>query len=240
MNNTTLNINNLTHLWKVAGHAFQGFNEGADYTISKIKNTEWPNRIWTNKPLTQTIVKGIGNEIENDPNLTFSYFNKSKEKNPLISKDTFTLKSVQHGMSSPITGMLKARREMDFKRVIDSTDAASWSTAFFQAFQYQIATETILNTKENIPYFLVHHQNELVGTVVLFTTNDVLGIHSLGIIPSQRQNGFAKDIMHHILNKVVGQNISLVTLQASEMARSMYLKMGFTTDFLMENYTLKT
>lgn len=61
-------------------------------------------------------------------------------------------------------------------------------------------------------------------------------MHSLGIIPQKRKQGFATEIMRHTLNKAIDQNLSLATLQASEMAKEMYLKLGFSLDFLMKNY----
>lgn len=55
-----------------------------------------------------------------------------------------------------------------------------------------------------------------------------------------RGNGYATQIMHHLLNKGLEQGCNLATLQASKMAKSMYEKMGFTTEFKMRNYKLKT
>ena len=74
----------------------------------------------------------------------------------------------------------------------------------------------------------------------MYTTGKTLGVHALGIDPDQRKQGYATEIMHHVLNKGIDQGASTATLQASEMAKNMYLKMGFTHDFLMENYQLKT
>ncbi len=236
MNTTQLNIDNLTHLWTVAG---QDFTKGSAYSFSKIKNAQWPNRIWANGPITLDIIEKIGMRMTTETDLIFSVFSEKQETNHLINQDVFILKSAQYGMSLALTHGYKTHRKIEFKHVMDAAGAELWSDTFFQAFRYQITAETVLKTSKDIPYFLVYHQGNLVGTVILFVTNHVMGIHSLGIVPSQRKKGFATDIMHHVLNRAIDQNLSLATLQASEMAKDMYLKMGFTTDFLMKNYTLK-
>ncbi len=239
MNKTELNIDNLTRLWKVAGKAFQGFDENLAYSLSKIKNSEWPNRVWANKPVSQGLIPKIKLEMERISGLTFSNFNENNVKNSLIADDDFVLKSTQYGMSLPLGKKFKTRKNMDFKQVKTKSDADLWGRAFYQAFNYNIGAETVLKTKRDILYFLVFYKEELVGTIVLFSTGQVAGIHSLGIIPSQRKNGFATEIMYSILNLAIDKNLTLATLQASEMAKEMYLKMGFTSDFLMENYVLK-
>ena len=88
-------------------------------------------------------------------------------------------------------------------------------------------------------YYLIMNEETLVGTIVLLGTNATIGIHSLGIIPSQRKKGYGKEIMHTVLNRAIDETYDMATLQASEMARNMYANMGFSLDFIMENYTLK-
>ncbi len=239
MKNTALNINNVTHLWKVAGEAFEGYKENSSYEYSLIKNSEWPNRIWTNKVLTKDAADEIKLEMEKDQRLTFSFFNKGNEKSALLTGDGFTLKSKQYGMSLPLESKFKIEKNIDFVRVNDKVNALLWSSTFFEAFKYRVGVETIIKTSKEVQYFLVYHQQEIVGTIALLITNDVIGIHSLGILPSQRKKGLAKEIMHYVLNNSIEQNHRLATLQASEMAKNIYLKMGFSIDFIMENYTLK-
>lgn len=129
--------------------------------------------------------------------------------------------------------------KLDFKRVENESDAKTWSNSFRKAFGYEISLQIITKTKEEIPFYLVYLEEELIGTVILHITKNIAGIHSLGILPEKRKQGFATQIMHHTLNKSIDQNLSLATLQASEMAKDMYLKLGFSVDFLMENYQIK-
>lgn len=171
--------------------------------------------------------------------ITFSYFNHHGRKPSLIDKSGFKLKSIQYGMSLPLNSKFKVEKSLVLKKVGDKVNAVLWSQAFHNAFGYKIAAETISNTCENIEYYLIMNEEILVGTIVLLATNTTIGIHSLGIIPSQRKKGYGKDIMHTVLNRAIDETYDLATLQASEMAKNMYTNMGFSLDFIMENYTLK-
>ena len=239
MKNVKRNINNLTHLWALAGQAFQGFEEKLTYTIAKINNTEWPNRIWSTSTLSEESLKEIGLKMKEYPELTFSCFNEIQEDNSLETQHLFALKSLQYGMSLPLNGKNEIKRELECILVDDEAKALLWSTAFSEAFGYQIATNVVVKTCDDVRYFLIYDHGNIVGTVMLVITNNVAGIHSLGIIPAQRKKGYAWSIMQHVLNKAIDLNCDIATLQASEMAKNMYLKMGFTVDFLMQNYTLK-
>lgn len=237
MKNTRLNIDNLTSLWTLAGQNFEGFTEHVDYSLSAIENSEWPNKIWTNQALTPKSISAIKKNMDN---LVFSFFNEQKEPNSLIKNADFKLKFCQYGMSLSLIKRFRTEKKLKFIRVHEETNAQLWSTSFSKAFGYSISIETILKTNEDIQYYLIYHQENLVGTIVLFITNKVAGIHCLGILPSQRKKGFATEIMHHVMNMIIDQDCNLAVLQASEMAKNIYLKMGFSIDFLMENYILKS
>jgi predicted acetyltransferase len=86
---------------------------------------------------------------------------------------------------------------------------------------------------------LIYDYEDIVGTVICHQTQNTIGIHSLGILPNMRGKGYATEIMYNVLNKGLEQGCNLATLQASKMAKSMYEKMGFTTEFIMRNYKLK-
>ncbi len=238
MNKTKTNKNNLFQLWKVAGQSFQSYFEEDGIYCSFIKSSQWPNRIWIDELLSEESIQKVSLKIEKYNNFTFSHFNTEMQNISLISPNKFTLKSEQYGMSLSPTTKFKTSKNINFRSVRDEKDAKKWNEGFYDAFQYEISIETILQTKDEIPYIIVLHEQELVGTIILFETHKTLGIHSLGIISAKRRQGFAIEIMRHCINNAVEQNISLMTLQASEMAKYMYLKLGFSLDFKMENYRL--
>ncbi|GFD96445.1 hypothetical protein KUL156_47150 [Alteromonas sp. KUL156] len=235
------NINNLTSLWKTAATPYQGYHKETSFESAYIQNAQWPNRIWTNLSPSKNQLKEVQQQmLGEDKYFTFSLFTLSSQENNMELDAKIKLKSTQYGMSLELKEKFETQRQIDFKRVKNKEEAGIWSNAFFKAFNYEISTATILKTKETIPYYLVYFEQELVGTIILYTINTVAGLHSLGILPEKRKQGFATEIMRHTLNKAIDNNLSLATLQASEMAKEMYLKLGFSLDFLMENYILNT
>jgi GNAT superfamily N-acetyltransferase len=240
MNTTVLNIDNLTQLWSLAGETFHGYHNHTGIHTSTIENSQWPNRIWTDAVLSEKSLQKIEAQMKSNKGMTFSNFNLDSLRSPSINRAGLSLKSIQYGMSLPLVTAFETQRKIELVRVAHDLEAETWSNTFYRAFQYRISPETLLKTASKIPYFLVYHGKQLVGTVIMYTTGKTLGVHALGIDPDHRKQGYATEIMHHVLNIGLAQGASLATLQASEMAKNMYLKMGFSHDFLMENYELET
>ena len=239
MNNTEANIHNLTSLWRLAGSAFQTFEERKGHYVSKVEQSEWPNRVWWPSLDTPGAMEDILVSMEADPGLSFSCFKSDLEKSTSLPLDKLSLKSMQYGMSLPLTKAFEEGADVDLIRVRDKAAAESWSATFKEAFRYLISTESIMAIGEQVQFFLVLAKGNIVGTVLLFMTGNTAGIHSLGILPSARGNAYATAVMRKVLNKAIDQGAERVSLQASRMAKDMYLKMGFEIDFYMENYRLK-
>lgn len=239
MKHKLLNIYNLGQLWKLAGSSLNGFKENTSYSVSTINNSEWPNRIWVKNNLSKETIQEIKSEMSLNKQIKFSYFNDDEEEVSLIHNNSFKLKSTQYGMSLPLHSKLKVEKNLILKKVSDKVTLELWSQIFQDAFGYKISVETISNTSDTIEYYLIMNKKAVVGTIIILATDTTLGIHSLGIIPSQRKKGYAKEIVSTILNKAIDSNFKLATLQASEMAKNMYIKLGFSIDFIMYNYTLE-
>lgn len=241
MNNVQLNISNLTSLWKHASMPFRTYNEGKTIGFCFIPDAQWPNKIWLKSHDTPEILEEIKLLLKTGMDrLTFSYFDiDSGDKNLIFDYHGLKEVSIQYGMNLELAEPFEVSKPLKFHLVTDSLDAKLWSVAFKQSFGYLISEETICKTFETVNYFLIYDEEQIVGTVISHQTQSTFGIHSLGIIPKMRGKGYATQIMHSLLNKALQENCKLATLQASKMAKSMYEKMGFTTEFIMRNYKLK-
>jgi predicted acetyltransferase len=101
-----------------------------------------------------------------------------------------------------------------------------------------ISAKTLKTTMDQIDYFLIYHDHIPIGTVITLNTNYVVGIHGMGILPSYRKQGFAKEVLLEFLNRAVEQKRTMATLQASTMGKAIYKSIGFREDFLLRNYRL--
>lgn len=244
MTNKKLNISNLLDLWKNATEPFNTFNGDEHLGYCFIKNSQWPNKIWLKKNHNVSILNDISLLLKSGlDNQTFTYFDKDSEKiNLVFDYYGFEQVSAQYGMSLILKEIdhLKTKPFIKLDLVTDVNKAGLWSNNFKKAFGYLISKETINKTFQKINYYNIFLNNDIVGTVICHKTLTTLGIHSLGIIPAMRGKGLATQIMYKIINDAKIGGSQIVTLQASQMAKSMYEKMGFKTDFLMRNYKLKT
>ncbi len=235
MNTIKENINNLTSLWQLASQSFNQFTEDENYCKSAIKYAEWPNKTWLKSDLTETKMNQVKMELNTNLNLVFSFFNiDNTEPIPLH------LKSIQYGMSLHLVEKFKTSKRIIFQKVETLKDAELWKDTYYKSVKYKISPEIIIAIKDKTDFFLVYYKNEIIGTIVTYKTGKTIGIHSLSVLPNHRKKGYAMEIMLHILNQSLSENFNLVTLQASKMAKHMYEKIGFVTEFTMENYKNKT
>lgn len=242
MTNIKSNIINLTSLWKNATIPFNTYNEDEYIGYCCIPNSHWPNKIWLKKDHNVDVLNEIKLLLKSElTNLTFSYFDISADENKLIFEyHGFEEASVQYGMSLNLNEKFNQLKKLEFKLVTDVELSKKWSQSFQKAFGYHVSVDTINKTYHHINYYLIFDQEQIVGTVINHKTLSTIGIHSLGILPTMRGNGYATEIMYHLLNKGLEEGYNLATLQASKMAKSMYEKIGFTTEYIMRNYKLKT
>ncbi|WOD43563.1 GNAT family N-acetyltransferase [Hwangdonia lutea] len=243
METIQLNIQNLTSLWKSATQPFKTYNEDKNIGYCFVPNSQWPNKVWLKKEHNPEILKEIEMLLKAElVGLTFSYFDLDDKKQNKIIFDYpgFYEVSIQFGMSLKLSKKVKTSKQLKFYLVTNPEDTLKWSQSFHQAFGYKISDKTINKTYHHINYYLIYDQENILGTVISFQTGSTIGIHSLGILPNMRGNGYATEIMYNLLNKGIEQGCNLATLQASKMAKSMYEKIGFTTEYIMRNYKLKT
>lgn len=241
MTSTASNIHNLVSLWKAVTAPRSTYFEQESWGYCYVSGSHWPNKLWTGADLNESMLQEMVAVIQDskDP-LAFSYFDNLNNKNlDSTLQDYFMPASIQYGMSLDLTQPYEENTELEYRQVANEQDAAIWSKNFEQAFGYEISSEIVFNNRIKISFINIYTGQQAVGTMMLYTTGEVLGIHGLGVVPEGRGKGVAKAAMHYALNQGYQQDVKLVTLQASEMAKSMYEKLGFSTQFIMRNYKPK-
>jgi hypothetical protein len=235
------NIDNLTSLWKLAGNSIGEYIQHKDFSTCQIQHSQWPNRIWFNVDVNEEILMTVAEAVKNSP-VPLSVSDWSDFDNshlPLFEQFGFSKKSEQIGMSLKLDQAFEQFNRLDLKRVAGSDQASMWAELYPLCFGYKISFETIDRTQTDIQYYLIYRNKEAIGTAIVHETEDLVGIHGVGIIPECRKQGFAEETMAILLNKVIARNKKFATLQASAMGKNIYRKMGFTEDFIMTNYQLK-
>jgi len=235
------NIDNLTSLWKTASMPYGSYFSESIFSYSYINNSDWPNRLWLNQDVDKEIISSIKDEILSiSVPLIVPYWDIYENN---LYKDLelqgFTKTFEQVGMSLKIGKPLRINNYLEIRLVSNNSEAKLWADIFKKSFGYRIHPKTILMTKSKINYYIASSQNQPVGTGISYKTNKILGVHSVGIPPEMRRKGYAEQIMKLLINLAVEEGVDYMTLQASDMGKNLYLKLGFEEQFVIKNYKLQ-
>lgn len=241
------NIQNLTSLWKAVGTLAGAYNEYGNFRISRVPESQWPNRIWLEDAVNKKL--SISNEPLNDVKqlieqseqpLAVSYWEAPADgQMHLFDRSGLSLAFEQIGMSMPLTEKFDHHNRIALKKVTTARDASIWEDLYPQSFGYVISADTVTLTMAQVDYYLIYLDDTAIGTVIVFERGTTVGFHGMGIIPPYRKQGFAEEAMCCLLNRMIDRGKTLATLQASAMGKNTYKKIGFSEDFPMLTYVLK-
>ncbi len=233
----TQNINNMVSLWELGGKTTGELFKNENYSISIVRQSQWPNKLWFNRRPDAEMLKKV-NEKWNLNGITLSVWgNDLLDQEKLMHSNDFELKNELTGMSMSLEQPLKHAGKLRFIKVDGPKLAKAWSHLFEIAFGYEIHAKTVELTMNEVDYYIGLDKFVLVGTAVLYQNQpEIAGIHSMGIIPEQRRKGYAEDLLVHVLNIAKQKGASYATLQASDMGKGLYEKTGFKNDFTIKNF----
>jgi len=241
-NNTIIqaNIENLTSLWKLVSLKCGSYTSTSNYNLAEINNSEWPNRLWFDNAIDEKAVSTIKETlIQKSVSITIPVWNLNfSNSDKYLENQGFKIKFSQIGMSLKPQETFEIDNELKLIRVTTLEEAKLWSKLFSKSFGYTISFKTLETTLHEIEYYIVIFKNTPVGTAILYKTASILGVHSVGIIPEMRKKGYAEQVMKFIINMAVESTIEYITLQASDMGKHLYLKLGFKEQFIIKNYVL--
>jgi len=235
------NIHNLTSLWKKAGMAHESFFSQEKFDYCFIDNSDWPNRIWLNQSIDNELITLVKEKISSiSAPITIAYWDTDKNSSIIeLESQGFTKLFEQVGMSLKLDKPLNIESNLDLQLVSNKSEANTWAKLFEKSFGYKILPDTIIKTISEIDYYIAYNQNRPIGTAISYKTNEIIGIHSVGIPPEMRRKGYAMQIMKLLINDAIKKGCEYMTLQASEMGKNLYLNLGFEEQFVIKNYRLK-
>lgn len=233
-----LNINNLTSLWIRAGLAAGDFTNHKDYAISRVEGGEWPNKIWFHRKPKIDLLKEVLENVDLRGLSLAIWSEDSSLVDKLLNSSGYSVRSSLSGMHLKLDGTYHTEGKLTVQRVSTPEHAIAWSKVFYNCFGYRIDNLTVELTMDAARYFLGFSYGKPVGTAVLYLDSQgTAGIHSMGVLPEQRRRGFAEELLLHLLHEARTEGAIYATLQASDLGKGIYQKLGFIEDFQMKNYT---
>lgn len=242
LNLTEVNFNNLTDYWASTSKRYEMYFAGENFSYCINPEALWPNRAWLHQPLTSALLQEVKNKIQGLPQpMVVPYVHQINDKaDEVFAAHGFRVLFEQVGMSLKLGDTYQPTvNNVHLQPVTQLQEATLWSDLFEQAFGYHIPPKFINNAPAGAQFFVVYSQtSEPIGTAMLYRTQNIAGIHMIGVTPNMRRQGYADAIMHEILRLATTQQLTYATLQASAMGKGLYLKLGFEEDFVMKNYVL--
>ncbi|MFW9875877.1 MAG: GNAT family N-acetyltransferase [Candidatus Thorarchaeota archaeon] len=99
--------------------------------------------------------------------------------------------------------------------------------------------ENIYQGKSPFRMYIGSYNGKIVTTGVLVFHADVAGIYYIVTDPKERRKGYATDMMNYLLNEAKKENYEIAVLQASEMGKEVYKKIGFEECCVFQEFVLK-
>lgn len=234
----TKNINNLIELWETAANTEGEVIERPDFKAAIDEKSDWPNRIWTKNYSIDALNSIQSFMAESKAKLTLPIWNSSNDIKHHLKTQNLIMKFKQVGMSLELKSKYEFEKRLIINKVTGKEEARIWEEIYPMAFGYRIRKEMILSSRDKINFYMALFNDSPVGTAITFYTDDFVGIHGVGVVPSARRKGFADEIMKHVLNESYDNGFTTSFLQASDMGKNIYLRMGYKEDFTIQNYIL--
>ncbi|WP_299457948.1 GNAT family N-acetyltransferase [uncultured Microscilla sp.] len=247
MNTTTLNLtkanfNNLTAYWAETSKLYDMYFAGESFSYCVNPDALWPNRVWMHQPLSPKLLQEVKEKIQGLPQpMVVPYVHQPNDNaDEIFAAQGFKVAFEQIGMSLKLGNTYPHQQNrVTLKKVLQVNEATLWSKLFEQAFGYHISPKFVVNHPKDAQFFIVYNPiNEPAGTAMLYRTQNIAGIHMIGITPNMRRQGYAEAIMHEVLHLATTQQLEYATLQASAIGKGLYFKLGFEEDFVMKSYVL--
>lgn len=233
------NIDNLTALWRTVATPLLSYHKSDPFEFCQIKNSGWPNRLWFREDIKEENLPQILEIMEKNPGLIIPYWDIfGTNSNEIFENNGFKIRIQLMAMALKLDKKFKLPNNLNFKRVLNEEDAKTWSDIYPLSFSYVISKETLVHNYENVKFYLVHIEEKPIGTLTLFQTGNVMGIHGVGVIPDMRKKGFAEEIMKFAINEAIDAGCEYAQLQASALGKGIYTRLGFEDLFLITNYQL--
>lgn len=223
------NINNLTNLFKTIG------------------TKSWPKRLWADYEYERNDIKILIHKVlKEDSSYLIPLWDKQDENSRLSSKlleeNEFDVSYEQIGMVLDVN-MKKSisNNDLTIRFIGSKKDIDTWVNVASSSFTYPIISEVIyeISKNENIDLLLVYKDGTAIGTALIFTNSNVVGVHFLSVLPSFSGNEILKNIIEEITAFAKREQVGYLTLLSSNLSFNTYKDLGFQKQFVLKNYIKK-
>lgn len=92
---------------------------------------------------------------------------------------------------------------------------------------------------KNFIFFAYYNENKIVGTTLLYLSEEIAGVHLVGTLENSRKQGIGSKLVKLAFSYAKEQGKKIGVLQASPIGKSMYNKIGFKDYSKITHWDLK-
>jgi GNAT superfamily N-acetyltransferase len=235
-----LNIDNLTSLWKK-----MGLQTATDLANNGIKISRgWPHRYWLEWNATHEPQRALHDNLLSLPitaviPVWLCDDNCISEWENTLLVNGYEMYFSQRAMMLDLQSVAKsATTELAIHSIVLGDAVDVWIETAAAAFGYPIDTSSIyrLVGEPNIRLLLVKKDNQPAATALVYKTDEVVGVHLVGVSDNYRGQGIARALMQYVIQLSIDLGGKYLTLQASAAGEPLYQQLGFVEQFLLRNY----
>lgn len=248
------NIFNLTQLWKKYGanELQQKTSLTNTYSSTIHINNGWPHRCWIERDTCSDDHAWL-TKLEKSTILSvWPIFDGNKINPRITNQNPLETHLINHNWQCQLeqTAMYLPREKFSssiieqsqphfiVKRINKIAEINLWVTIASKAFGYKIELSVIANLIDdpNMQFYLAYYNEQAVATGLLYKTENIIGVHQVGVSTEFQGKGIARLLMLELIYLCKTWGASSIVLQASKAGKPLYDKLGFKTQFLIRSY----
>lgn len=236
------NIENLIALWTACGVEEDPLGGGSVLHVSK----SWPWRLWfdyDHQPDRRDLEQLVNRAETVAGPVTLPQWPAADElTGEILGAAGFEVGMKQEAMvASLATVAARPDGGPELRWVTDLPSAGLWTRIASESFGYTVDERVIagLVGASGAHLLLADDDGATVGTGLLLQTGRIAGVHMVGVPPSRRRRGYAREITFGLLALARELGCEHATLQASAAGELLYRQLGFEAQGTIRSYKRK-
>lgn len=207
------------------------------YSWAANPENDWFNRVYNLNIPPENIDKVLTDLVKNIENGTIpKYIVTGSNSKPVnvdeyLLKNNFILYYEQSGMAIYLDKITElSNNELELRVIESEGDLFKWVDAVNEAFGINDNPELYLKllNDNDITFYAGYAFGKIVATTMLFSSTDIAGIHQVGTLKEYRGKGFGTALTKKAFYDAKLKGCKFGVLQASEMGKKVYSKVGLT------------
>jgi len=161
----------------------------------------------------------------------------------LADHGSFTVATSAPGMHMELKSLPEQRDHADIliKQVTTMEELEQWIEipAGIPKEDVRKFVEPIFKQKKNVEFYLAYYKGTPVATSTIIINDNDVYVCNVVVLPEYRKKGIGYAVTHFPLQKARNMGKTSAVLHSSDMAVSLYKKMGFTMHTTFDGYIIK-